>query len=124
MSTTWFKVFGSLTLAFQAVMLLMLASPRARHLGPLTPEAVIRLAVFFFSASAVSVGLIFLRRWAALFFSSATMAASVGLILGSITQVPFPWNLANISLGVILMLPAVLTARNWGQLSWGGRWFI
>ena len=124
LSAVWFKVFGVLTLIFEALELLILLSSRAKQLGPLDSGALIRISVFFFSSTVIAVGLFFLRKCAALFFSLALCAVAVWLILGSIIQVPFPWNLINIFWGIILVLPVVVTIHGWSRLSWGGRWLV
>jgi hypothetical protein len=72
----------------------------------------------------LGLGLFFLRKWAALLFSAALLAAYALLIVGSVWYVPWPWALAHIGVGGLLVTPAIITWRYWPELVWGGKWFI
>ncbi len=124
MKPSQIRLLGILIFLFEVLMLLVLISPRARQLGPLTSSAIIRISLFFFSATVIGSGLLFLRKWAALFFSLASVAAVTWLILGSIWEVPFPWNLINITMGIVFLLPTIGIIRSWSLLSWGGKRFF
>jgi hypothetical protein len=124
MKTAWCKVFGILLLLFEASMLAMLALPRVRALGPLDTAALIRISISTFSTIAVGIGLLYRRKWAALYFSLALSSIALWLIIASILYVPFPWNLVNITTGVILLLPPIAVIGSWSELTWGGRWYL
>jgi|SRR5215216_2787231 len=123
MSAKSFKAFGFLVisldlLAFSGVgyeILLNVSSSASRQIKTL----VAFLAVFI-----VGIGLIGLRKWAAIYFSVQLLCIGFWFFLGSIEQEPFPWNLACMLEGVSLMLPALVTIRLWPYLSWGGKWFF
>jgi hypothetical protein len=72
----------------------------------------------------VGFGLLFLRKWAAIYFSVPLFCFGAWLALTSIEPIPFPFNLCYMCLGVSLMLPLIVTVRVWSQLSWGGKWFF
>ena len=112
MNANSFRAFGVLTLLLDVGLLIIVISEAIdNRLGPQ-------------SATVVGIGLLFLRKWAAIYFSLATSAHGSWLILSSIEEVPFPWNLLFICLGISLLLPALVTLRVWSQLSWGGKWFF
>jgi hypothetical protein len=117
------RLLGILIFLCELLMLLILISPRASQPGPLTPSAIIRISLFF-SATVIGIGLLLLRKWAAMFFCLASTAMVTGLILGSIWEVPFPWNLINITVGIVFLLPTIALIRSWVLLSWGGKWFF
>jgi hypothetical protein len=68
--------FGVITFVFEAAILLVLISQRSR-LGPLPLQAIISISVFFFAATLIGVGLLFLRKWAAIVFSLALVALPI-----------------------------------------------
>jgi len=118
------KLLGFLTFMFELGMFLTLNSWHARQLGPLTASAIIRLSIFFFSTTLIGIGLLFLRKWAALFLSVALMVFAIWLIVGTIQDVPFPWTLINFAFAFLALLPTLVIFRSWSLLSWGGRWFL
>ena len=124
MNTILFKIFGLLTFLNEALVLLFLASPRARALGPLSTQAIIRIFVFYVSATVIGIGLLYLRKWAAVFFSLSLLLVAISIIFGSIWEVPFPLNLINIFFGSLLLLPAIVTVYSWSLLTWRGKWFF
>lgn len=83
-----------------------------------------KMLVAFFAIFVVGIGLIGLRKCAAIYFSLPLLCIGLWVCLDSIEHVPFPWNLAYMLEGVSLMLPAVVTVRLWPYLSWGGKWFF
>jgi hypothetical protein len=109
---------------FQLGMLHTLNSFHARQDGPLTASAIVRLSIFFFLTTIVGIGLLFLRKWAALLLLAALMAFAIWLIVGSILYVPFPWNLINFIFAFVALLPTYVIFRSWSLMSWGGRWFF
>ena len=84
----------------------------------------IKMLVAFFAFFVVGIGLIGLRKWAAIYFSVPLLCIGLWVCWVSIEQVPFPWNLVYMFEGASLMLPAVVTVRLWPYLSWGGKWFF
>jgi hypothetical protein len=67
MSTTAIRAFGVVTFVFEAFILFAFISQRAR-LGPLTLPALVSISSFCFFVTLIGVGLLFLRKWAAIFF--------------------------------------------------------
>ena len=123
MNANSYKAYGYLVifvdlLAFGTchVRILWLANPSA--LPPL------KMWVAFLAVFIVGLGLIGLRKWAAIYFSAPSLCIGLSVFWSSIEQVSFPWNLAYMLYGVSLMLPAVVTVRLWPYLSWRGKWFF
>ena len=71
----------------------------------------------------IGSGLIFKRKWAALYFSLSLCAYGVWEAFSSIEQVTFPLNLLVMLHGMSLTLPLVVTIRVWKDLTWGSRFF-
>ena len=71
----------------------------------------------------VGLGLIFMRKWAALYFSLPLFVYGIMEAFCSIKQVTFPYNLLMMMHGISLTLPLVVTIRIWKQLTWGRRFF-
>jgi hypothetical protein len=69
------------------------------------------------------MGLLCLRKWAALYFSIPLFCFGLWLFVTSIERIRFPWNLLYMAEGVSLTLPLMVTIRVWSQLSWGKRFF-
>jgi hypothetical protein len=57
-----------------------------------------------------------LLRWLVLIFAILSAGFGIFLIGGSITKVPFPWELANLFLALLLIVPAFLTWLTWRSL--------
>lgn len=72
----------------------------------------------------VGIGLLGLRKWAALYFSVTLFGFGLWLFVTSIEPGRFPWNLFYMAEGISLMLPLIVTIRVWSQLSSGGKWFF
>ena len=88
MSAAAVRAFGVTTFVFEAVVLFVMVGPRARMLRPL-PETVIASAiVVFLFATSVGIGLLFLRKWAALVFSLALVALPASMGVDSIGKAP------------------------------------
>ena len=71
----------------------------------------------------VGFGLALLRKWAALYFSIPLFWFGLRLVVDSIYEVAFPFNLLPMLLGFSLMLPLIVTIRIWKQLTWGRTFF-
>jgi hypothetical protein len=107
----FFKAYGVLTL---------LLSPGA---FAMSDEHIGRLALFA-AVVVLGSGLIFLRKWAAIYFSVPLFSYGVLVVLEAIPQITFPFNLLGMAYGVSLMLPLFVTIRIWRRLVWGGKWFF
>jgi hypothetical protein len=121
MKTGSIRLLGVITLLFEAGMFMALISPKMRMLGPLTAAAIVRISLFFLSATLVAVGLFFLRKWAAILFALTTGALATWLIVGTVGSVPFPWSLINFAFAFTLIVLTVVSIRSWSVLSWRGK---
>ncbi|MCA1622255.1 MAG: hypothetical protein LC768_00755 [Acidobacteria bacterium] len=116
-----FKVFGILTFIFQLLMVFTLIIGNRREPIAFDIQVITRISIFFFLTTTTGIGLMYRRKWAAISFSLATLSFAVWLIIGSIWDVPFPWNLNNFFVGAIFLLPVFITVNLWSQLSWNGK---
>ena len=108
------QAFGILVLLC-SVALLILAPPLISRNGwPPSRFVVVGFAIV------VGVGLLDLRKWAALYFSVPLFWVGLRWALSAVEQIAFPWNLFWMAHGVSLMLPLYVTIRVWSRLSWGG----
>jgi hypothetical protein len=123
METTVFRFFGLATLLFEVVLAYTMYLSRFRF-GPLTPAQFLRPLTFFFVATAAGIGLLFVKRWAAIIMSAATSYCGLWLIIGSILYVPFPFNLINIWVGSLLIMPLITTIGYWSSLKPGGKYYL
>lgn len=105
-------------------MLDMFASERVHASAPLDTVALIRFSISNLCIIVVGIGLLYRRKWAAIYFSLATSGVGLFLIFFSILYIPFPWNLPNITLGVIVILPTIAIISTWSDLKWGGKWYL
>ena len=71
----------------------------------------------------IGCGLIFLRKWAALYFSLPLFAYGISEAFLAIEQVTFPFNLLVMLHGLSLTLPLLVMIRVWKHLTWGRRFF-
>jgi len=133
MRRVFFKAFGVVTLLFSlpaliVVTLLMVPIFMAliADVSFSTPtfRQEFRTLIGLGFLTVVGVGLIFLRKWAAIYFSVPLFCYGFWLALSSIEPIRFPWNLFYVCEGISLMLPLIITIRVWSQLSWGGKWFF
>jgi hypothetical protein len=72
----------------------------------------------------VGLGLLGLRKWAALYFSIPLFCFGGWVFVSSIEPIRFPWNLFYMAEGLSLMLRLIVTLRVWSRLSWGGKSFF
>jgi hypothetical protein len=116
----WFRVFGVLTILF--VVGVLITSVMTAHLSPRpSPLAYARLSIFVVIGLIIGIGLLFLRKWAALCFSSGSLALAIWMVVGSILYWPFPAMLIILGIGLSFIFPAVLTLRCWSHLIWRGK---
>jgi hypothetical protein len=108
MQPGFFRAFGLVTLL----------------LSPFALAAPGKSFVLFAAVVVVGLGLLFLRKWAALYFSVPLFGYGIWIALWAITKDPFPLNLLIMAYSVSLMLPLFVTIRIWRQLVWRGKWFF
>jgi hypothetical protein len=119
MRKQFFQAFGILVLAPGLPYLLAAACSFWLSAEPLG-QRFSRLVVAGF-ACLVGIGLLNLRKWAALYFSVPLFWVGLSWALGVMEEIAFPWNLFFMAYGVSLMLPLYVTIRVWSQLSWGDK---
>ena len=62
------------------------------------------------------LGVVSLRRWSVVLLAIPTLATGLFLVIVSVLEVPFPWSLINIAMGVALCAPALLASLCWRGL--------
>ena len=114
-----FAAFGVLTLLLSplasSIRLFRTANPSPMLIAP---NKVLLLAIVL-----IGFGLIFRRKWAALYFSLPLCAYGISEAFSSIEHVTFPMNLLVMLHGLSFTLPLVVTVRVWKDLTWGTRFF-
>jgi len=120
MSAAAIKAFGILTFAFEGLMVLTLVGLWGRD-GPLPFQGIIRVAGFLFATTVMGVGLVLLRKWAALLFSFALAALLIWLTLAAIGEGALVWLAMVFVLAVVAIAPIVIVIRSWSLLSWRGQ---
>src|SRR2546425_759751 len=112
--TLTFVALGCLSvLAGIVCILLSYANAKTRQSGGHDISRVAYFSLFFIP---VGVGLIFLRRIAAVLLSFPLGVLAIWMIVASVVSVPFPWWLANILFGILLLFPGWATWRGWSEL--------
>ena len=122
MSKGAIRAFGVITFILEAVILFVLIGQRYR-LGPFPRRFTISICVLFLATTLIGVGLMFLRKWAALLFSLALVGMPIWLNLTSLGE-PLAWNAMVFVFGLVLIMPIAIMIRSWSLLSWRGRWFF
>ena len=102
-----FRLFGVGVVLFHALMLLRIANDVRIGRVSLDAPVITRVSVVTACVLAVGIGLLLLRKWAAVLFSVASASAGLWLIIGSILYVPFPWLFINLGNGLCLFVPAL-----------------
>ena len=120
MRRQYFQAFGILVLAPALPHLLAAACSFWRSAEPLQQFNWLVVAWF---AVLVGVGLLYLRKWAALYFSIPLFWVGLSWALSAVQEIAFPWNLFGMAHGISLMFPLFVTIRVWSRLSWGDKWF-
>jgi len=109
-----FTMLGCLSVvAGIACILLSYANTKARQSGGHDVSSAAYFSIFF---TPVGVGLVFLRRIAAVLLSFPLAVLALWMIVASLFTVPFPWWLANIAFGILLLFPSWATWRGWSEL--------
>ena len=117
-----FRLFGVLTLLYAVGLALPVYANRyARQNGG---HDLSGLTMFIYPVVPIGIGLLFLRKWAAILFSLPLLAIAVWTIVGSILDVAFPYMIINFLFALMLMIPAAITVNHWSELKWKGKWFI
>lgn len=111
-----FKVFGILTFIFELVMVFVLIVGNEREPITFDIEVITKISIFFFLTTAVGIGLMYRRKWAAIGFSLANLSVALWLIIGSLFGVPIPWMFINFLAGAVFLLPIFITINFKSQL--------
>ena len=122
MKANYFRSFGILTLLLDLVLFGFIVDGFSTIAS--RPGQSVRMFVSLMAVTMVGLGLLFLRKWAAIYFSLPLFLFGIWLFWTSIEQFTFPHNLLYMCEGLSLMLPLVITARIWPELTWGGKWFF
>ena len=115
-----FQAFGILVLAFDAPFIL--SAPAWRSYW--TPQQQLRGFVVVGVLFLIGLGLLYLRKWAALYFSVPLFWVGLTWAVIAVEEVAFPCNLFWMAHGISLMLPLYVTIKIWSRLSWGSKWFF
>ncbi len=115
-----FKLFGVGVILFQALTLLITANQIMT--GRLTLNARVIAGEFIATSGAllVGIGLLLLRKWAAILLSIASASAGLWLIVGSLLHVPFPLMFINVGNGLCFFVLAMASYLFWQELAWKG----
>jgi len=113
-----FTTFGALLLLFMAGDLFAIYVWHPHGLAPPSGLVHVRVLGITVLGSVIGVGLIRLRKWAAILFSVATLACAMWLTIGSILHVPKPYMFYNVAFGAVFVIPTVVTTTCWRLLAW------
>jgi hypothetical protein len=110
-----FRALGYVSIGAAVLLLaLFLANLRSRiHYGGPNLAPLGWMALY---AAIVGWGLVSLRRWSVVLLAIPTLATGLFLVIGSVLEVPFPWSLIKIAMGVALCAPALLASLCWRGL--------
>jgi hypothetical protein len=72
--------------------------------------------LFCIALIVLAVGLIALRRWAAVLVAAAGAGIGAWLAIGSLLHVPWPFVPINMCLAALCFVPALLTSHHWRAL--------
>jgi hypothetical protein len=123
MSAAAIKAFGIFTFLVEAFVLLVFVAFGELDRG-LPVRFMISVMVFFFATTVIGIGLLLLRKWAAILFSLALAALPIWLTLNSSGEARFAWYAMSFVLAVVSIAPIVIVIRSWSLLSWNGKWFF
>ena len=123
MSAAAIKAFGIFTFLVEAFVLLFFVAFGELDRG-LPVRFMISVMVFFFATTVIGIGLVLLRKWAAILFSLALAALPIWLTLTSSGEARFAWYAMSFVLAVVSIAPIVIVIRSWSLLSWNGKWFF
>ena len=117
----WVRACGVLVLLAGTLLLLNAPSPSECHPDPTPPHASLWLGAFVAAATAVGLGMLYLRKWAAAAFAVASSSLGAWLMASPLRGVPPTWALINVAIGAALLFSAAVVMQQWPLLSWG-RW--
>lgn len=117
MNRNYFRAFGALTLLLNPTIF---AVPMV---AAGTQTQVLRGLFLMAVGELVGFGLVYLRKWAALYFSIPLFCFSMRLVGVSIYEIPFPGNVLAMIYSLSFTLPLLLTIRSWKELTWGRTFF-
>jgi len=123
MSAGTIKAFGIFTFLFEAFVVLAVVG-RWSHYDDLSFRGIVPVTVLLFAATLMGIGLVLLRKWAALPFSLVLIGLPIWNTVDTIGDAPLAWNLFVFVCAVVLMAPVVIIIRSWPLLSWRGKWFF
>ena len=112
---TFCRGLGFLTIGFAAVLLLLFLLNLRAHLYYGGPNYW-PLILFSLYAVVVGLGLIRLRKWAAVLFAIPRVGVGLLWTVNSLIRHQMPLDLLNVAVGLIVCLPALLPFRSWHQL--------
>ena len=123
MSAAAIRAFGIITFVFD--VLILLAFNRLRLLeGHLPLRAIIAMAVYVFVVALIGIGLLLLRKWAAIVFALALVVFPTWMTIDSIGESPAGFFVMMLTAGIGLILPIIVIVRSWRLLSWRGKWLL
>ena len=97
---------------------------RIQSFGRLPGAGIVVTVVFLVLVTLVGVGLLILRKWAAIAFSLALIGLPTWIAMDSIGQSPAGFHLMLAAATAVLVMPIIIIVRSWRLLSWRGRWFL
>ena len=118
-----FPIMGGYVLFFAAGFLgvtVLWIGDHFPRLGKVTAPGVLYLAFLTVAFTVIGLGLIGLRKWAALVFSALTVFIAFWAFKDALrpNQSPEDWPWVGYVIGLLLIAPAILTATNWRVLVW------
>jgi hypothetical protein len=119
-----FPIMGAFVLLFAAgvlaVTILWIGHYSLHVPGEVNASGVIYSAFLIVALAVMGLGLIYLRKWAALLFSVLTAYAAFWAFKDTLrpSHVPGEWTWLGYIFGLLLIAPAILTAMNWRMLVW------
>ena len=125
MAIAFFRVLGGLTLYLLAGILFVSQLSNGRyslHASQMSRFEMLRFVLLGAILLSMGLGLLFLRKWAALAFASATLcwsyeALSEG-VSGIFHHTPGEWYWTGFISAIMLFSPTILTIKYWGTLTW------
>jgi hypothetical protein len=117
-----FRIFGIVTFIFDASILLVF-NRRSVLEGPLPLRSTIATLLFMIVGALIGVGLLLLRKWAAIGFAPALVVLPTWLTVEWSRSGEMPWAfyLGILPVSAVLILPIIVLVRSWRLLSWRGK---
>jgi hypothetical protein len=105
-------------------VVVLLTFIRLARLERLPLTALISISAFCFCTTLIGIGLLSLRKWAAILFSLALVAVPILNTVDTVREGPLAWNLIVFVCSVVFIAPIVIIIRSWSLLSWRGKWLL